>query len=131
MSDTTHRQVDSPILGYHCIAQATSNIKKPLIFPYNFLSTFEYLINTPSRIYDFDVQELKVKCSFICPWENKDCYMTCLLSKQNDFSNQPSMLEALIKNAGYEWIFPSEIHCELYIFFEMISVFHKFICFHY
>ena len=32
----------------------------------------------------FNVQKLRVKCSPICPWENEDCCMARLLSKQED-----------------------------------------------
>jgi len=61
----------------------------------------------------FNVQKLRVKCSPICPWENEDCCMARLLSKQDDFTNQPSMLEALIKDAGHKCIFLLKFHCEL------------------
>ncbi|KIM54200.1 hypothetical protein SCLCIDRAFT_31308 [Scleroderma citrinum Foug A] len=61
----------------------------------------------------FNVQKLQVKCSPICPWENEDCCMAHLLSKQDDFTNQPSMLETLIKDAGHECIFLLKFHCEL------------------
>ena len=33
------------------------------------------------------------KCSPVCPFENDNCCMACLLSKQEDFTNQISMLE--------------------------------------
>ena len=39
--------------------------------------------------------------------------MARLLSKQDDFSNQVSMLETLIKRAGHECIFLPKFHCEL------------------
>jgi hypothetical protein len=39
--------------------------------------------------------------------------MVCLLSKQDDFVNQVSMLETLIKEAGHECIFLPKFHCEL------------------
>ena len=73
----------------------------------------------------FNAQKLQVKCSPICPWENEDCCMARLLSKQDDFTNQPSMLEALIKDAGHECIFPPKFHCELNPI-EMASIFYKF-----
>ena len=73
----------------------------------------------------FNVQKLRVKCSPICPWENEDCCMARLLSKQDDFTNQPSMLEALIKDAGHECIFLPKFHCELNPI-EMASIFYKF-----
>jgi hypothetical protein len=39
--------------------------------------------------------------------------MAQLLSKQEDFANQPSMLETLIKQAGHECISLPKFHCEL------------------
>ncbi|OAX33907.1 hypothetical protein K503DRAFT_869249 [Rhizopogon vinicolor AM-OR11-026] len=47
------------------------------------------------------------------PWESTNCCMAHLLSQQEDFMNQPSMLETLIKKAGYECIFLPKFHCEL------------------
>ena len=38
---------------------------------------------------------------------------TRLMSQQDDFVNQPSMLETLIKDAGHECIFLPKFHCEL------------------
>ena len=61
----------------------------------------------------FDVKNMHAKCSPVCPWENANCCMACLLSKQDDFANQPSMLEALIKDAGHKCIFLPKFHCEL------------------
>ena len=49
--------------------------------------------------------------------------MACLLSKQDDFTNQPSMLETLIKDAGHECIFLPKFHCELNPI-EMVSIFY-------
>lgn len=39
--------------------------------------------------------------------------MARLLSKQDDFVNQVSMLETLIETAGHECIFLPKFHCEL------------------
>ncbi|KAF8554207.1 hypothetical protein OG21DRAFT_1484895 [Imleria badia] len=39
--------------------------------------------------------------------------MARLLSKQDDFTNQLSMLETLIQDAGHECIFLPKFHCEL------------------
>jgi hypothetical protein len=39
--------------------------------------------------------------------------MARLLSQQEDFANQPSMLETLIRKAGHECIFLPNFHCEL------------------
>ena len=71
----------------------------------------------------FNVQKLCVKCSPICPWENEACCMACLLSKQDDFTNQPSMLETLIKDAGHKCIFLPKFHCELNPI-EMVNTFY-------
>ncbi|KAE9392941.1 hypothetical protein BT96DRAFT_967294 [Gymnopus androsaceus JB14] len=61
----------------------------------------------------FDVQNMKAKCSPVCPFENETCCMARLLSKQDDFVNQPSMLETLITEAGHNCIFLPKFHCEL------------------
>jgi hypothetical protein len=39
--------------------------------------------------------------------------MAHLLSKQDDFANQVSMLKIVIKEAGHECIFLPKFHCEL------------------
>ena len=59
-----------------------------------------------------DVKNMHLKCSPVCPWENDGCCMAHL-SKQDDFANQVSMLETVIKEAGYECIFLPKFHCEL------------------
>jgi hypothetical protein len=61
----------------------------------------------------FNVKNLRAKCSPVCPWDNTDCCMARLLSKQEDFAQQRSMLEILIKDAGHECIFLPKFHCEL------------------
>ena len=61
----------------------------------------------------FYVHKMRAKCSPVCPFENADCCMARLLSKQDDFANQESMLEILIKKAGHECIFLPKFHCEL------------------
>jgi hypothetical protein len=61
----------------------------------------------------FDVKKMRAKCSPVCPWENTNCCMARLLSRQEDFENQPSMLETLIKGAGHECLFLPKFHCEL------------------
>ena len=53
----------------------------------------------------FNVSKLKAKCSPVCPFESENCCLARLLSQQEDFTNQPSMLETLIKGAGHECIF--------------------------
>lgn len=61
----------------------------------------------------FDVSKMRAKCAPVCPFENTNCCMMRLLSKQDDFLNQESMLESLIKKAGHKCIFLPKFHCEL------------------
>jgi len=61
----------------------------------------------------FVTQGMRAKCSPVCPFENDRCCMARLLSKQDDFKDQPSMLETLIEKAGHECIFLPKFHCEL------------------
>jgi hypothetical protein len=70
----------------------------------------------------FDVRKLQAKCALVCPWESTNCCMAHLLSQQKDFTNQPSMLETLIKKAGHECIVLPNFHCELNPI-EMVSEF--------
>jgi len=56
---------------------------------------------------------MKAKCSPVCPFESQNCCMARLLSQQEDFMNQPSMLELMIKEKGHECIFLPKFHCEL------------------
>jgi hypothetical protein len=56
---------------------------------------------------------LIAKCSPICPFESQNCCLAQLLSQQEDFANQPSMLKTLIKSAGHECIFLLKFYCEL------------------
>jgi len=45
----------------------------------------------------FDVKKFhSAKCSPVCPIESQNCCMAHVLSQQDDFKNQPSMLETLI-----------------------------------
>ena len=53
------------------------------------------------------------QCSPVCPFENDNCCMACLLSKQEDFRNQISMLETVIWETSHECIFLPKFHCEL------------------
>ena len=39
--------------------------------------------------------------------------MARILSKQDDFANQISVLESVIREAGHECIFLPKFHCEL------------------
>jgi len=61
----------------------------------------------------FNISKLRAKCSPVCPFESQNCCLARLLSQQEDFANQPSMLETLIKAAGHECIFLLKFHCEL------------------
>jgi hypothetical protein len=70
----------------------------------------------------FNVSGLREKCAPVCLVENTGCCMARLLSQQEDFLNQPSMLEAVIKEAGHECIFLPKFHCELNPI-EMVSYF--------
>jgi hypothetical protein len=59
------------------------------------------------------LRKLRAKCSPVCPIESQNCCMARLLSQQEDFQNQPSQLETLIKAKGHECIFLPKFHCEL------------------
>lgn len=48
----------------------------------------------------FNVKGLRVKCSPVCPFESHGCCMARLLSQQDDFVNQISMLETVITDAA-------------------------------
>jgi hypothetical protein len=61
----------------------------------------------------FDVTGLRAKCAPVCPFESQKCCMARLLSQQDDFAHQPSMLETFIRKAGHECIFLPKFHCEL------------------
>jgi hypothetical protein len=61
----------------------------------------------------FDVRGMRVKCSPVCPLENDDCCMARLLSKQDDFRLQESLLEQKFKARGHFCVFLPKFHCEL------------------
>ena len=61
----------------------------------------------------FKVQGMRLKCSPVCPFENDDCCMARLLSKQDDFRFQESLLEQKIKSRGHICVFLPKFHCEL------------------
>ncbi|TFK63428.1 hypothetical protein BDN72DRAFT_882113 [Pluteus cervinus] len=61
----------------------------------------------------FDVKGMRAKCKPVCPVENQNCCMARLLSRQEDFTNQVSQLELIIRAAGHECIFLPKFHCEL------------------
>jgi hypothetical protein len=70
-------------------------------------------LQTVLEEHGFSVSSMKAKCSPVCPFENTNCCMARLLSKQDDFIGQVSMLESVIKEAGHECIFLPKFHCEL------------------
>jgi hypothetical protein len=61
----------------------------------------------------FDVCGMCVKCSLVCPLKNDDCCMARLLSKQDDFRLQESLLEQKFKARGHFCVFLPKFHCEL------------------
>ncbi|KAF9007327.1 hypothetical protein BDZ89DRAFT_1231838 [Hymenopellis radicata] len=61
----------------------------------------------------FNVTGMRAKCKPVCPFENTNCCMARLLSHQEDFANQVSMLEQIITEAGHLCIFLPKFHCEL------------------
>ena len=69
----------------------------------------------------FNVSKLRAKCSPVCPFESTNCCMAQLLSQQDDFVNQESMLESFIKAEGHLCLFLPKFHCELNPI-EMVSI---------
>ncbi|KAF9258948.1 hypothetical protein L218DRAFT_1080196 [Marasmius fiardii PR-910] len=63
--------------------------------------------------WGFSVRGMQTKCKPVCPTSNTDCCVARLLSKQDDFTHQISMLETLIKELGHECLFLPKFHCEL------------------
>jgi len=63
--------------------------------------------------HGFDIGRMHVKCSPVCPFENNDYCMARLLSKQDNFYLQESLLEQKIKSRGHLCIFLPKFHCEL------------------
>jgi hypothetical protein len=61
----------------------------------------------------FNFTGLKAKCAPVCPFESQNCCMARLLSQQEDFTNQESMLETFIKKSSHECLFLPKFHCEL------------------
>ena len=61
----------------------------------------------------FDVRGMLAKCSPVCPFENDGCCMARLLSKQDDFCLQESLLEQKIKSRQHLCTFLPKFHCEL------------------
>jgi len=63
--------------------------------------------------HGFDTQGMHTKCSPVCPIKNTNCCMAHLLSKQDDFCLQESLLEQKIKARGHMCVFLPKFHCEL------------------
>ena len=61
----------------------------------------------------FNIGCIRAKCSPICPLENTDCCMAQLLSKQDDFWLQESLLEQKIKKRGHICAFLPKFHYKL------------------
>jgi hypothetical protein len=61
----------------------------------------------------FNIRRMCAKCSPVCPFENNDCCMAQLLSKQDDFRNQISLLEQNIRMCNHICVFLPKFHCEL------------------
>jgi hypothetical protein len=62
----------------------------------------------------FDISKFtRAKCKPVCPIESKNCCMARVLSQQDDFANQISMLETVIDEAGHLCMFLPKFHCEL------------------
>ena len=61
------------------------------------------------------------KCLPVCPFENSNCCMAQLLSKQDDFCLQESLLEQKIKSHAHLCTFLPKFHCELNLI-EMVCI---------
>ena len=62
----------------------------------------------------------------VCPIKSENYCIAWLLSQQDNFKNQPSMLETfkLIQGAGHEYIFLPKFQCEL----NPIKIVYKLLC---
>jgi hypothetical protein len=73
--------------------------------------------------HGFDISQIKrAKCKPICLFESSNCCMARVLSQQEDFVNQTSMLEQVITEAGHLCMFLPKFHCELNPI-KMVSLF--------
>jgi len=70
----------------------------------------------------FILGNMRMRCSPVCSTDNHNCCMTRLLSNQDDFRQQESLLEQKIKARGHFCIFLPKFHCELNPI-EMVSQF--------
>ena len=74
----------------------------------------------------FNITGMSAKCSPVCSFENNNCCMARLLSKQDDFCLQISLLEQKIKDKGYNCVFLPKFHCKLNPI-EMVYSFNYFL----
>ena len=58
-------------------------------------------------------KKTKVKCSLVCAIENEKCCLARILSKQDDFQLQKSLLKEKITERGNLCLFLPKFHCEL------------------
>jgi hypothetical protein len=63
--------------------------------------------------HGFDIQGMCAKCTPVCPLKNTGCCMAQLLSKQDDFQLQESLLKWKIKGRGHICAFLPKFHCKL------------------
>jgi hypothetical protein len=63
--------------------------------------------------HGFDVTRMHIKCSSVCHFKNNNCCMAHLLSKQDDFCLQKSLLEQKIQAKGHHYLFLPKFHCKL------------------
>ena len=71
----------------------------------------------------FSIHGMHMKCTPVCPFKNNDCCMAQLLSKQDDFWNQESLLKQRIKVRGHHCVFLPKFHYELNPI-EMVCLIH-------
>jgi hypothetical protein len=61
----------------------------------------------------FNVWGMWAKCRPVCPFESESCSMAQLLSKQDNFRFQDSLLKHKVKAKGHICMFLPKFHCEL------------------
>jgi hypothetical protein len=61
----------------------------------------------------FNVSNLKMKCSPVCAVKNESCCIAQLLSKQDNFWLQKSLLEEKITECRHFCVFLPKFHCKL------------------
>ena len=63
--------------------------------------------------HGFKTKGIWAKCRPVCLISNKGCCLACILSQQQDFVDQISMLEELVTSKGHLCTFLPKFHCEL------------------